>query len=357
MKPHLTVAAILTAFAIPSFVIPSLAFAQDLPKTNLKVSGGNQTQNMFQKIYKPFFTETLSAKTNGAITTTFGSLEELGLRGPEVLRLLRQGVFDISEGTLSYMAGEDPRFDGLDLPGVTLDIAAQRKAADAFRPILAKVMEEKFNTKLLSMSPVAAQVFYCKGAIANAESLRGKAVRTFNRAMSQLVEGFGGSTVNLPFAEVIPAMQRGVAQCAVTGTSAGNTARWWEVSDHLYALPMGWSMTFFGANTRSWARLDEKTRTFLEQQFKELEDRMWAQAGSDIQDGTNCNTGKEPCKDGIKASPAMTFVPVSDADRAAAQKVLRERVLPDWAKRCGAECVAQWNATVGKVAGVEASAQ
>ncbi|CAM5193392.1 hypothetical protein BTHI11S_06101 [Bosea thiooxidans] len=260
------------------------AQAQDFPKINLKVSGGNQTQNLFQKVYKPFFTETLAAKTNGAITTTFGSLEELGLRGPEVLRLLRQGVFDISEATMSYMAGEDSRFDGLDLPGVTVDIATQRKAADAFRPALAKALETKYNTKLLSMSPVAAQMFYCKGDITGLDSLRGKAVRTFNRAMSQMVEGAGGSSVNVPFAEVIPAMQRGVAQCAVTGTSAGNTARWWEVSDHLYALPMGWSMTFFGANLRSWSRLDEKARAFLEQQFAELEDRMWAQAGSDLQD-------------------------------------------------------------------------
>jgi TRAP-type C4-dicarboxylate transport system substrate-binding protein len=311
---------------------------------------------MFQRVYKPFFTEELPAKTNQAITTTFGSLEELGMRGPEVLRLLRQGVFDISEGTLSYMAGEDPRFDGLDLPGVTLDIATQRKAVDAFRPILAKVMEEKYNTKLLSMSPIALQVFYCKGNVSRLDDLRGKSVRTFNRSMSQLVEGVGGSTVNLPFAEVIPALQRGVAQCAITGTSAGNTARWWEVSDHLYTLPMGWSMTFFGANVRNWARLDEKTRTFLEGQFAELENRMWAQAESDIQDGVNCNTGKGPCKDGIAASPKMTLVEVTGSDREAAQKVLRERVLPDWAARCGAECVSQWNGTVGKVVGVEAKA-
>lgn len=344
------------ALASIALALPLMAAAEDFPKINLKVSGGNQTQNMFQRIYKPFFTEELPANTKGAVTTTFGSLEELGMRGPEVLRLLRQGVFDISEGTLSYMAGEDARFDGLDLPGVTLDIATQRKAADAYRPILAKALEEKYNTKLLSMSPVAVQVFYCKSAIANLDSLRGKSVRTFNRAMSQLVEGAGGSTVNLPFAEVIPAMQRGVAQCAVTGTSAGNTARWWEVSDHLYMLPMGWSMTFFGANLRNWSRLDEKTRTFLEKQFAELENRMWAQAESDIQDGVNCNAGTGRCKDGIAANPKMTLISVTEADRAGAQKILRERVLPDWASRCGAECVAQWNASVGKVVGIEAKA-
>ena len=97
-------------------IFASMVHAQQLPATSLKVLGGNQTQNMFRYIEKPFFTKELGEKSNGSITTTFGSLEELGIKGPEVLPLLRLGVFDIAEGTLSYMAGEDPRFDGLDLP-------------------------------------------------------------------------------------------------------------------------------------------------------------------------------------------------------------------------------------------------
>ena len=99
---------IVSTLFITVWSLPVPTSAQELAKVNLKISGGNQTQNLFRYVYKPFFTKELTEKSNGAITTTFGSLEELGMRGPEVLRLLRQGVFDISEGTLSYMAGEDP---------------------------------------------------------------------------------------------------------------------------------------------------------------------------------------------------------------------------------------------------------
>ena len=211
------------------------AAAQDLPKVNLKVSGGNRTQNMFRYIQEPFFTKQITADSNGAITTTFGSLDDLGIQGPEVLRLLRLGMFDISEGTLSYMAGEDPHFDALDLPGLTADIDLQRKSADAYRATLSKIMADKFNVKLLSMSPIALQAIYCKGDITGLDSLAGKKVRTFNRAMSDLVEAVGAASVNIPFAEVVPSMQRGVADCAITATSAGNTARWWEVTE--LALP------------------------------------------------------------------------------------------------------------------------
>jgi hypothetical protein len=42
----------------------------------------------------------------------------------------------------------------------------------------------------------------------------------------------------------------------------------------------------------------------------------------------------------------------SDADYQKARKIAADVVLPSWAKRCGAECVAQWNDTVGKIVGI-----
>ncbi len=330
------------------------AAAAELPSQNLKVSGGNRTQNMFRYIQEPFFTKEITDASGGAITTTFGSLDDLGLQGPEVLRLLRLGMFDISEGTLSYMAGEDPHFAALDLPGLTADIDVQRQSADAYRETLTQIMADKFNVKLLSMSPIALQVVYCKGDIGGLDDLAGKKVRTYNRSMSDLVEATGAAPVNIPFAEVVPAMQRGVADCAVTATSAGNTARWWEVTDKLVVLPMGWAMTFFAANLDSWNRFDEATQNFLTEQFQAMEDRQWKQAAADIQDGINCNTGEGECKDGLQADPAMTLVELSDADKAKVDTLVSDRVLAGWAERCGAECAADWNEKVGKILGISA---
>lgn len=336
------------AFCLTTLAAGALA-AQEIASVNLKVSGGNRTQNQFRYIQEPFFNEELSEASGGAITTTFGSLDDLGIQGPEVLRLLSLGMFDISEGTLSYMAGEASQFESLDLPGLTADIDQQRAMADALRPELEAVMAERFNVKLLSMAPIALQVLYCNKPVASLQDLSGLKVRTFNRSMAELVEGLGGQSVNIPFAEVVPAMDRGVADCAITGTSAGNTARWWEVTDHLVILPMGWSMTFFAANADSWARLSPETQALLTEQFAGMEDRQWAQAASDIQDGINCNTAEGECKDGIVAERPMTLVELSDEDRAYAAEVLTDSVLPSWADRCGDECVANWNATAGQV--------
>jgi TRAP-type transport system periplasmic protein len=55
---------------------------EGVASVNLKISGGNRTQNQFRYVYGPFFTEELPEKSGGVITTTFGSIEELASRAP-----------------------------------------------------------------------------------------------------------------------------------------------------------------------------------------------------------------------------------------------------------------------------------
>ncbi|WIY52389.1 TRAP transporter substrate-binding protein [Devosia sp. YIM 151766] len=347
----------LTGLALGMLMLPAGgAVAQELDSVNLKVSGGNRTQNMFRFIEEPFFTQELPEASNGKITATFGSLEDMGIQGPEVLRLLGLGMFDISEGTLSYMAGEAPEFESLDLPGLTGDITEQRKMAEGLREELTQIMAEKFNVKLLTMSPVSLQVLYCNAPISGVDDLAGLKVRTFSRSMAELIEGLGAQSVNIPFAEVVPALDRGVADCAITATSGGNTARWWEVTDHLVILPMGWSMIFFGANSNNWDRLPAETQAFLTEQFAAMEDRMWAQAAADVEDGINCNTAQGECELGIVADRPMTLVELSDADRAKVAEIVSNNVLKHWADRCGADCVANWNEKAGSVIDLQIAA-
>ncbi len=356
MTVRILTAAILGAWIAFSVAQPA-AEAADLPKTNLKVSGGNRTSQLFRHVYGPFWSNDLMEMTEGAITADFASIDELGLKGPEILRLLKLGVFDISHGTISYMAGEDARFEGLDLSGLTLDIETQRAISEAYKPVLAKRLESAHNVKLLTLAPVTVQAFYCREDIGGLSGLKGKKVRVFNKTMADFVEAVGGVTVNIPFAEVVPAMQQGVADCAITGTASGNTARWWEVTSYLYVLPMGWAMTFFGANVDSWNRLDASVQEYLTAELAELENRMWAQAAGDVQDGIDCNTGMDVCDSGIEADPKMTLIEVSDADRALHGELMQSTVVPRWAERCGSECAMEWNDTIGNVLGISAPTQ
>jgi len=50
----------------------------------------------------------------------------------------------------------------------------------------------------------------------------------------------------------------------------------------------------------------------------------------------------------------MVHVVPSAEDLKKRDKIATDVVLARWAERCGAECAANWNATVGKIVGLEA---
>jgi hypothetical protein len=209
------------------------------------------------------------------------------------------------------------------------------------------------------MQPNTMQVILCKGEITGLDYFRGKKVRVWAKAMADYMEELGSTTVTIPWEEALPALQSGVADCGITSPSNANNAHWWEVLDSQMVIPLGgWAISFFGANLDWWNGLDAETQAFIEAQFKDLEERGWAQGALDLQDGIDCNAGKDSCKYGIKAPSGreMSTVHPTSADLELHSEIMRNSVLPNWAASCGAECVQIWNDTVGKTVGITAPA-
>lgn len=333
----------------------SVSHAQGLQDVRLKVIGGWSNVTMTTEVEQPFWETVIPEMSNGHITADFNSLDTLGLKGNETLRLLSLKIADIVTGPVSFVAGDFKLYDGLDLAGAILDIETMRKAVDAYRPVVEKNMDENFNAHLLMMWPSPPQVLFCKGEINGVADLAGKKIRTFNQTLADFVDAVGGTPVQLSFAEVVPALQRGTVDCGVTGTGPGNSAKWWEVTDHLFPLVLGWAPYFSAVNKDTWEQLDDPTRAFLTDAFAKMENDMWAHVAAAAAEGINCNTGIGECTNGIKAD--MALVEVSDEDRAMLADMVAATILPHWAERCGEACVADWNATVGQVLGFDAAAK
>jgi TRAP-type C4-dicarboxylate transport system substrate-binding protein len=330
------------------------AGAQDMQPVKLKVVGawGNLTQ--YKNFEQPFWTKEVEEKSKGAVTAEITPFNEMGLKGAEIFRLMRLGVIDFGSTVLGYVAADDARNEAVDLAGLSPDVATARKVSDAYKPVLDKFYGERFGIKVLGIWPYSAQVLFCNGELKGLADLKGKKVRTGNRTLAEFVEAFGGTGVTLAFNEVVPALQNKVVDCAITGTLSGNSAKWYEVATHIYALPLGWSHVMHAVNLKTWNRLDPKVRDFLQKEIAGLEDRIWKAAAEETVQGYECNAGKADCTMGTKAH--MTIVPVSDADKALLKKALSDTVLPKWAARCQGDCVATFNDSIGKVVGLTAKA-
>ena len=156
----------------------------------------------------------------------------------------------------------------------------------------------------------------------------------------------------MAFGEVVPALQNKVVDCAITGSLSGYSAKWYEVSTHLMALPINWNQQIHAVNQGTWDKLDPKVRDFLQSNVKKLVDNIWDAAAQQTQEGYDCNTGAAACTRPVKGK--MTLVQPSDADRAQLAQI-REVVLKKWAARCSAQCVSDFNGTVGKLLKVTAA--
>lgn len=330
----------------------SAALAQPLPKTHLRVVGSISSLPQYKDYEVPFWTKQLAEKSGGAVTAEIKGFNEMGLKGPEVLRLMGQGVMEIGSTVIAYLAADDPANEMIDMAGLLPDLATARKVTDAVRPVYEKLYREKFGVELLGFGTYPAQVLYCNGEIKGLADVKGKKVRAAGRSQSELIAALGGTPVTLAFGEVVPALQNKTVDCGITGTLSGNLAKWNEVTTHLLALPLSWGQIGYAANAKTWNGFDSKLRSFLDGQIETMEKAVWDAAGTFTQQGYECNAGTDACRLGTKGK--MKVVQPSAADRELLKKVLSEVMVPKWAERCSAACVADFNATVGKVVGISA---
>ena len=326
------------------------AGAQDLPEMTVKAIGLNSKTIASFGNEVPFWNETIPEASNGQITAEFAPIDLAGVKDAQIMRMTSLGVTDFGSGDISKMAGDNPVFEGCDLAGLTLDVEAARAACQAWAPVMDRVMQEDFGVKLLGLGANPPQVIWCRDELSGIEDLNGRKIRVFNATMNDFINAVGGTTISMPFAEVVPALQRGVVDCAVTGSLSGNTAGWPEVADYLYPMYMGWSINYQSANLESWNSWPPEVRAFFEKQFAALEDEMWETAAAATADAENCNFNKEPCEMGEVVD--MTLVPVSESDKEKHAELMQDVVLVEWAKRCGTPCAEEWNETVGALVGL-----
>ncbi|MEM8658761.1 MAG: TRAP transporter substrate-binding protein DctP, partial [Pseudomonadota bacterium] len=242
-------------------------------------------------------------------------------------------------------------FEGADLASLTQDIETERAVAEAYFPTMEANFAEIYNAKLMMLYPFPSQTLWCNAEVKGIADLEGKKIRVYTTSLGDFVEGVGGTSVTVSFAEVIPALEKGVVDCAITGTMSAYAANWQQVATHAYTLRVGWGLAFGAMNLDKWNAMSAEQQALLETEVAALNERMWAETATEDEVAISCITGGA-CE--IGEPGAMTLVEPSAEDLAARDQIATDVILARWAERCGAECAANWNETVGPILGLTA---
>jgi TRAP-type C4-dicarboxylate transport system substrate-binding protein len=334
------------------------AFLLALPAATASAQTAVRWLSQSQQISTQYPVEAAAMERMGAIPglrIERSEFQTLGLNMADALRLVRSGTFDVVSTQVGLAARDDPFLEGIDLIGVSTDMAELRSAVDAYRSVFDARVQSRFGAHVLAIWPFGPQVLFCNQPIRSLDDLRGLKVRSFTASMSALLERLGATPVTLSFPEVYPALQRGVAACGITSPTSANTGKWPEVTTFLYPLSVSGSVQAHLVNAAAWNRLTPAQREALTAEFRRMEDGLWQLATTTNEDATNCNIGLPSCSRDRHQPFAMTLSPVSEADKARVRRISEEVVVSEWAQRCARAyptCAQVWNETVGRARGV-----
>lgn len=349
LKHHLTTIAAALALSLG---LSSGAQAQD--RVTLKVVGQPAATGLIQKNKeKPFFDD-FAKRTGLSFDADYKSIDSLGIKDTEQLRVMKAGLFDIVSLRVSQNSRDEPTLLGMDLVGAAPDYATARKVYESYSDALDQRLQKQFQVKLLGIWPFGPQILFCKKPIAKLADMAGMKVRVYDQNLAKFIESVGGTPVPLSFTEVHQSLSLGVVDCAITGPSSANSSNWPEVTTHQYALGFQMAMNGYAMSMKSWNRLSPDQKSKMQAAFNTLVDDIWAYSQELTQDAINCNAGKDPCTTGKRFK--LVNVPVTDADKETVRKAVASISLPTWAEICDKSnpgCSAAWKKTVGKAIGVQ----
>ncbi len=346
---------LLTLATAMALAMPAFAQARDAEPMRIKVVGGLGSLNQYTRHEAPFWTQRVPELTGGALQAEIAPFDRSGIRGQEMLQLMRLGVVPFGTVLLGLAASEEPELNALDLPLLSPDLAALRRSAALLQPQVAALLAERYDLELLGIYVYPAQVVFCLSGFASLADLAGRRIRTSTVAQSELMAGLGAIPVQTAFNELVGALRAGVVECAITGTLSGNTIGLHEVTTHLSPVAIAWGTGVFAANRTAWEALPEPVRAALRRGISQLQESIWDAADRETADGLACNAGRADCQGGRVGR--MSIVSSSTEDEARRRRLLAEIVVPGWVRRCGQSCAQSWNRYMAPSTGITAGGE
>ena len=343
------------AFACAAALGPVPASGQEPNTIHLRIAGGLGGVTQYARYEAPFWTVEVPRLTHGRVQAEIAPSDRSGIRGSDMLGLMRLGVIPFGTVSLSVAASDEPELAAMDLPVLNPDIATLSQSRDLLRPRLEAVLRDRYNVQLLAIYTYPAQVLFCREAFAGLADLSGRRIRVSSVGQSEVIEALGAIPIVIPFAGIRNAFEQRTVECAVTGSLSGNTLGLQSLTSTTSRQAINWGVSFSGANLGAWTALPPEVRAPLQQGLSALEAAIWEAAGRETEEGFLCNGGSPRCTQGKPGRMAVLNDTPEDQQRRA--HLLRSIVLPKWIQRCGEDCATIWNRYMAAARGIIAASE
>lgn len=291
------------------------------------------------------FLDAVNERTNGQVEIQLSSYPELGISGFDMIRLLEDGTIGMGEIYSGFVGGEYPVFEAANLWGAYESVDQWFAASEALeQDIINLVRKETNGGEIVGFNYYSGNYFFTKDPLNTLDDFKGVKTRSHSNVLSDLIKTLGADAQTIAFADVYPALERGVIDGAVTCGSCAIGQKWFEVTKYLTGpVPGTFAETFITFNATQWNSLPADLQAIIMEEGAKHSARAKAAAlQADIDaEGELIELGM------IHSyfSPEMLVILKNAAQSA---------VIPKWAERAGgyeSEAVQLFNEKVGPIIG------
>jgi len=253
---------------------PAIAQAQAALKLPLSTAwpDGN-----FHVVNARRFADEVKKLTGGAVDIDVKSGGQLGFKGPEHLRAVRDGLVPMADILNVQQVGDEP-FMGI--PGIPF-LAGSPDELKVLQKHLRPEYERiavKNNQTILYIVPWPNQYLHLKVKAENVDALKGIKIRVADKNSQEMWGTVGMSAVLIPWGETIAALSSGAVSGVSTSAVSGVDGKFWEFLKFFHATNHQWSSQLVTINNDAWKKIKPEHQKAIAELGKKLEPEFWISA-------------------------------------------------------------------------------
>src|SRR6478609_3978503 len=221
------------------------------------------------------FAEEVKKQTGGTVNITVKAGGQLGFKGPEHLRAVRDGLVPLADVLNIQQVGDEPFMGVESIPFLCGSMDELKVLHKYVRPEYEKVAARN-NQKILYIVPWPTQYLHLKVKVADVDGLKNIKIRVPDKNAVDMLAVVGMAPVMIPWGETIPALASGAVSGVSTSAVSGVDGKFWEFLKYIYPTNHVWSCQIVTVNLDAWKKLKPEEQKAIEELGKKLEPEFWA---------------------------------------------------------------------------------
>ena len=241
------------------------------------------------------FAEDITAASGGRLEITHFAAGELPYKAGDIIKAVATNQIQMGQVGAGLAAGDAPEIDVFSVPFLCTTYAGFAAAAEAMGDIPDQVLTDKFGVRVIMNWPIPGQNIWSSAKIDTLADLKGKKIRTWNPLQVEMLQPLGASPTSLDPSEVIPALQRGVVDGAITSALSANDWKAYDIVKHGFMLNFTMAHQITLVNQEALAGLPDDLRKLVEDKARE-----WAPRYFEASEATNDAALKNMTDNGVE---------------------------------------------------------